>query len=989
MQISGLAITKNVLPVFHQKILAHELTLKRPAHELKKLSQSLASSTVDLNPHQIEAALFAFNSPLSRGAILCDEVGLGKTIEAGLIISQLWAEGKRKIIIVVPASLRKQWQNELLDKFDIPSIIVDGVEYRASKKEGIYNPFDPKNLIVIVSIPFAFAKMAEIKAVNKWDLVIIDEAHRLRNVYKKGNKTAHGLRELFKDQPKALLTATPLQNSLMELYGLASFIDDKLLGTEYSFKTKFVGDNRGLEVQSIEELKSRLSKISIRTLRRQVQEYIPYTKRISTVEDFTPSHEEFRLYEIVSEYLQRPEVAAIRHSQRALMVLIYRKILASSSFAIAQTLESLIGSLNRQLEGLQPESIENIVKDIDGYAEEMEEIAKKEDGEDIETDKEETEVKEKTFTREEIEAEKSELTEFKRLAEGINKNSKGDALYIALKKAFEHNRKMGWPEKAVIFTESRRTQQYLFKLLSNNGYEGKITLFSGTNEGPIGRRAYERWEKERVRHDKESKLSKEAAIRDALIHEFKNHTNIFIATEAGAEGINLQFCNIVVNYDLPWNPQRIEQRIGRCHRYGQKYDVVVLNFLNRKNAADMRVFELLDQKLRLFDGIFGASDEVLGAIGSGVDFEKRILEIYQSCRSEEDIHKAFDALQTELSGQISETMLKARTKLLEHFDDDVRLKLRTRNEEIKRELTFLDEMLQRFICGSLNITDSKYEDSAYYLNITHLPPEITLNMTGDVKQGDFYIGKGKGESETAERLHLNHPLIKAALGLAKEIPSDKTCSITLTYTEGRHRITNIEPYLGKSGYCITCKLSFKGLEEEDHLKHLFFVKEGNLWNAISNDLCEKMITVTAIESESFANEKPSENLINEALKNIEDELLKEIGIRNEEYYEREMDKLEIYSEEAVLKMQDDLKKIEDAWKEAKKKRQKALSFEERMSARKEVQRLEQEFSKMMDKINLEKKRLFEEKDRELKNLEKKLKLKVEKEMIAQTFWRME
>jgi len=974
---------------FHQKIAAHELTLKRPAHELRKLSQSLASSTVDLNPHQIEAALFAFKSPLSRGAVLCDEVGLGKTIEAGLVISQLWAEGRRRIIIVVPASLRKQWQNELLDKFDIQSIIVDGAEYRQTKKEGGLNPFDRENLIVIVSLPFAFSKRAEIKALNRWDLVVIDEAHRLRNVYKKGNKTAQGLRDLFAAQPKILLTATPLQNSLMELYGLTSFVDKKLLGTEYSFKTKFMGDRRGLEVDNLDELKARLSAVYLRTLRKQVQEYIPYTNRISMVEDFTPSDEESRLYERVSEYLQRSEVAAIRHSQRALMVLIYRKILASSSFAIARTLESLIGNLDRQLKGLEAESVEDLVKEVDGYEEELEEVAKKENGETIENDGEASGETETRFTPEEIKSEMEELAGFRKLAEGIDKNSKGGALIIALEKAFEHNRKMGWPEKAVIFTESRRTQQYLFNLLSSAGYEDKITLFSGTNEGPVGRRAYERWIKERVRHDLEVKLSKEASLREALIHEFRRHTNIFIATEAGSEGINLQFCNVVVNYDLPWNPQRIEQRIGRCHRYGQKYDVVVLNFLNRKNAADHRVFELLDKKLSLFDGVFGASDEVLGAIGSGVDFEKRILDIYQSCRSEDEIHRAFDALQSELSDEIRETMLLARSNLLENFDDEVRRRLRTRDEAIKKELTAFDIMLLRFISGSLNIKRHEYEDSTYYIDVPSFPPEITMNVPGDVSPGRYYIGKGKGENESAIRLHLGHPLVRVSIKTAKEFPADKICSLKLTYSEAGHKITPLEPYLGKSGHCFSYRLNFKGLEEEDHLQHLFLVDNGGRWEALPNDLCDKMMTVASVECEGMAHKEPPSGLVDSTLKTVTDALLKEIGLRNEDYFEREMDKLETYSEEAVLKMQDDLKKIEDAWKEAKKKRQKSLSFEDRMAARKEVQRLEQEYSKMVDKIGAEKKKLFEEKDQELKSLEKKLKIKGEWELIARAVWRME
>ena len=131
-----------------------------------------------------------------------------------------------------------------------------------------------------------------------------------------------------------------------------------------------------------------------------------------------------------------------------------------------------------------------------------------------------------------------------------------------------------------------------------------------------------------------------------------------IATEAGAEGINLQFCSLVINYDLPWNPQRIEQRIGRCHRYGQKFDVVVVNFVDLSNEADRRVYELLDQKFQLFNGVFGASDEVLGAIGSGVDFERRIAEIYQRCRDPETIRESFEQLQLDLAGEIDEAMVR-------------------------------------------------------------------------------------------------------------------------------------------------------------------------------------------------------------------------------------------------------------------------------------------------------------------------------------------
>ena len=228
-------------------------------------------------------------------------------------------------------------------------------------------------------------------------------------------------------------------------------------------------------------------------------------------------------------------------------------------------------------------------------------------------------------------------------------------MLIALKKGFEMAAELGAKKKAIIFTESRITQDFLLRLLSENGYENKIVLFNGSNNDDKSKAIYEAWFKKHRNTDKITG-SKTSDKRAAIIDYFKEEAEIMIATEAGAEGINLQFCSLMINYDLPWNPQRIEQRIGRCHRYGQKYDVVVINFVNRKNAADQRVYELLDEKFKLFKGVFGASDEVLGSIESGVDFEKRIAAIYQSCRTEDEINTAFDALQNEMDESITSSL---------------------------------------------------------------------------------------------------------------------------------------------------------------------------------------------------------------------------------------------------------------------------------------------------------------------------------------------
>ena len=243
-----------------------------------------------------------------------------------------------------------------------------------------------------------------------------------------------------------------------------------------------------------------------------------------------------------------------------------------------------------------------------------------------------------------IASEIDELARFRDLAVSITENAKGLALLQALQTGFRKAAELGAEDKAIIFTESRRTQDYLVRLLSQHGYEGQIVLFNGTNSDPESKETYKRW-KERHQGSDQVSGSPTADMRAALVEQFRSTAKIMIATEAAAEGINLQFCSMVVNYDLPWNPQRIEQRIGRCHRYGQKHDVVVINFLNQANAADQRVFELLDEKFRLFSGVFGASDEVLGAIESGVDFERRIVDIYQDCRTTEAINAEFEQLQ--------------------------------------------------------------------------------------------------------------------------------------------------------------------------------------------------------------------------------------------------------------------------------------------------------------------------------------------------------
>lgn len=667
---------------YHAKYYAYELTKRCPSDSLEKLVPPLSDAQVDLNPHQIEAALFAFHSPFTRGVILADEVGLGKTIEAGIILSQKWAERKRKILIIVPSSLRKQWNQELIDKFFLTSTILEAKSFNQMKDQGQSNPFDQNGNIVISSYHFARNKDKFIKSIP-WDLVIIDEAHRLRNVYKKSNKIARSLKESLIDVPKLLLTATPLQNSLLELYGLVSFIDDYIFGDVDSYKSQFVRLNE--QQDEFEDLKSRIAPVCKRTLRRQVSEYIRYTNRIPITQEFIPTDHEQKLYDYVTEYLQREKLYALPSSQRQLITLVLRKLLASSSFAIAGTLYALIKRLKAiSAKTLSGDFGEDLSEDYESFDETNDEW--QDDGNQ--------EGKEQ-YTAEDIELirqEMEDLQKFYDLSEKITNNAKGNVLLSALKIGFAKMKEFDANEKAVIFTESRRTQCFLVSILSETEYKGKIVLFNGTNNDELSKKIYQEWLQRYSGSDRITG-SKSADTRAAIVDYFRESASIMIATESAAEGINLQFSSLVVNYDLPWNPQRIEQRIGRCHRYGQKYDVVVINFLNKNNAADQRVYELLSEKFRLFSGVFGASDEVLGVIESGINFERRIAQIYQECRTPEDIQCSFDELQQELTEQVNERMTTTREKLLENFDEEVHEKLRVNLENSSDYLNKYELML--------------------------------------------------------------------------------------------------------------------------------------------------------------------------------------------------------------------------------------------------------------------------------------------------------
>ena len=962
---------------YHAKYFAFELTKRCSSDSLEKLSSTLSNAQVDLNPHQIEAALFAFKSPLSKGAILADEVGLGKTIEAGLVLSQKWAERKRKIILIVPSSLRKQWNSELQEKFFLPSIILEAKSFNQYIKDGNLNPFSQDNSIVICSYHFAKAKATYIKQ-TPFDLVVIDEAHRLRNVYKTSNKIAKEIKDAVQEYPKLLLTATPLQNSLLELYGLVSIIDDHVFGDLNSFKANYAKVSREQDINENElglvepkqemfaDLRERLKPVCIRTLRRQVLEYINYRDRKPITQDYIPTEQEIELYDGMSEYLQRTKLYALPFSQRQLMTLILRKLLASSSFAIASTLNGLVYKLEKLEEEIKSNSIDINNELPLGLEENYEALANTADEwiDDEEAEQEDETKKKKKYTIEDIpkiQEEKKDLERFRDLAKSIFKNSKGESLLIALEKGFEMTANLGANKKAVIFTESTITQKYLWDLLSSNGYKDKILLFNGSNNDQKSKDIYAEWFKKNKDSDKISG-SKTADLRASLTDYFRSDAEIMIATEAAAEGINLQFCSLVINYDLPWNPQRIEQRIGRCHRYGQKHDVVVVNFVNRKNAADQRVYELLDQKFKLFKGVFGASDEVLGSIESGVDFEKRIATIYQSCRTEDEINNAFDNLQTEMDESIQEGMKGAKEKLLENFDSEVHEKLKINLRESKAYLETYEKWLwdiSKFYLGDKAI----YEEGEYSFTLKQNP-----FLNEDIEEGPYKIGKN---IDDAHIYRPGHPLAEKILNeiKSKALPSTE---LAFDYSNYGQIISPIKELVGASGTLLVSELTINSFEIEDIIMTTAVKDNGDV---IDEEIVKKIFTLNATINGNNI------EVDNQKVKEIEGGRVKiltaSIGERNSEFFDEEVDKLDKWADDVKKSLEIELKRLDIDIKAMKTSAKKVLNLDEKVRLQREIKDLEKKRNEMRQKLYQAQDEVDVRKDNLLKKVEKQLEQKIE------------
>jgi hypothetical protein len=813
----------------HRRLLAERLLGLRRSTEGRRYASAQRSGRIDVNPHQVDAVIFALGRVREGGCILADEVGLGKTIEAGLVMAQLRAEGATRILLVAPKALLGQWRDELFTLFGI------SVAEPASGDGGGSAYDGPGVFLVGRDLLGSERGLEQLLASGPFDLCVVDEAHEVfAGIYRRYDRSGHyqddspharlagRLRALLGGQtPVLLLTATPLQNSLAELWGLVQFVDRSgtLLGDLPTFRQLFCSDDDRLLVSGQEaDLQRRMQVVIRRTLRRQAQEFMktPFVGRRARLFEYEMTDEERALYDDVTRYLLTPGLAAFRGQHRRLLVIGFHRRMASSHRALGRSLSRVAERLRRLLRGDDADAALDFYADL----EEADELAPSDSEEGAEPE------------RPRIEAELALVESFVARLEALATDSKARALLEAVRVSSEAFSRGEGSGKLVIFTESLATQDYLRELLIAAGLvpDSQITSFRGQNSSARALEALARWEQEVGQSlGKRGRPSRDVAMRLALVHEFKHVSRVLIATEAGAKGLNLQFCDTVINYDLPWNPQRIEQRIGRCHRYGQVRDVTVINFLARDNAAQRLTFDILSRKLELFGTVLDASDQVLheperptSHAGRGralaalsTEFATELRRIYQSARSVEQIELELVRLRDTLDrsrAQVEAMHERTAGLIASRFDEAVRQTFRQIAEELPIHLLELDRDLERFVCDYLESQNVRFHRVTSE-GVSGIEIESNDRLPEPFSTGAFVSVGSTVALARGEPLSVNHPLVRYAADAARAVTRE-----VFRVRIGRGDTSaELAALRGRRGRLRVMKLRYPGFEPVDRL----------------------------------------------------------------------------------------------------------------------------------------------------------------------------
>jgi superfamily II DNA or RNA helicase len=859
------ASPKSQLHPAQRRYLAEDLVRRRRSDEQRRYAAPQRAAKIDANPHQVNAVVFALSRMREGGCILADEVGLGKTIEAGLVIAQLLAEGARRVLLIAPKPLLGQWRQELFQLFDIEA------------HEGAARPggFDGVG-VFLVGREAAGSEKGELvlMTAEPFDLCVVDEAHEVfAGIYKRFNtygeyehdsphaRTAGRVRRVLLERrvPVLLLTATPIQNTLLELWGLVQYVDPlgTLLGDLPTFREVFCeADHRMVTRGQEQELRSRLQSVLQRTLRREAQEFleVPFVNRQARLFEYSMLPAEKALYDDITSYLLEPGIVGFQGSQRQLLLLSFHRLMASSVRALGKSLNRVAARLRSGAAGARSDGSRDEagpaaeVEDADfsaAWAEGADEVAGAAAPVTVDPEHARTELR--------------RVEGFIQRAEALGSDSKFQALLKALDYVMGRATRGQGAGKLVIFTESLVTQEYLRDglLESRLVSDAEVTLFRGNNDSERAREALRRWREERSEQEGVAP-SVDIAVRLALVHEFRTRSKVFISTEAGAKGLNLQFCDTIVNYDLPWNPQRIEQRIGRCHRYGQQHDVTVINFLARDNEAQALTFEILSQKLELFGTVLDASDHVLHQSGGpgvealatalGPDFEAQLRRVYERARTLEEVSAELRSLRDKVADgrrRFEETRSRTEGVIEQQFDEGVRRRFRHYQEQVPRALAELDGALLTVVLSYLEarglVHARRVSDGAEFLEVpvqSGLPTAL---------QGGVSVVLGASKEHVS--LHTNHPLVLAAIDDARQGAWSGRARVTLASDAP----AGLVAHSGKAGRLRLLKVAFDGFEPMDLLVPVL-VLEGD--EVLDVELAEAVLGA-AIEAEGGDSHAPA------------------------------------------------------------------------------------------------------------------------------------
>jgi superfamily II DNA or RNA helicase len=921
------------------RYLAEDLVRLRRSDEQRRYSAPQRAAKVDANPHQIDAIIFALGRIREGGCILADEVGLGKTIEAGLVIAQLIAEGATRVLLITPKPLLGQWRQELFQLFNIDAI----------DAQPHIGGFDGEGVFLIGREAAGSVKGRDALLLTEpFDLCVIDEAHEVfAGIYRRFDRlgeyrddarqaqTAGRLREVLNASrtPVLLLTATPMQNSLVELWGLVQYVDPlgTLLGDLATFREVFCGaDDRQLAAGQEDELRNRLRVVLQRTLRREAQDFLekPFVGREARLFEYTMNPAEKALYDDVTKYLLEPGILAFQGRQRQLLLLGFHRRMASSTQALAVSLERVAGRLKRMIGGSDSQRSDEedrliLLGDLEDDTVEAQ---------DAVLDDEESPTSDAAALNAELARVEDYIIRARNLG---SEDSKFRALLQSLRFVTERTSSHG-AGKLVIFTESIVTQNYLRDHLIESRLitDSEITLFSGTNDSPRAHQALERWLEE-VPQGEGRKSNRDIAIRLALVHEFRTRTRVFISTEAGAKGLNLQFCDTVVNYDLPWNPQRIEQRIGRCHRYGQQRDVTVINFLAKDNLAQALTFDILSRKLELFGSVLDASDQVLhrasGKLSGevlvsvlGTDFESELRRIYDRSRTLEEVTFELQALRDKVAEERSRfEAAHARTADLieKRLEEGIQRVFRQHKERIPGALAELDRHLQAVVIGYLDARAIPYAlENLANETLLRVAPSATLPE--DLREG---ITAALGPSIEHNSLYLSHPLVQAAVSESRASGSRMSAVVRLP-DRVKEELGNL---VGQPGRLRLIKVSFDGFERVELLVPILVLESGKV---IGQPLAELILRGSMRNSTAPAVSTITDDTMQDATDEVLFSIQSTVDANEQKRFQRAVQQADRFIEDRLLVLRRRRQVLEDRLDEARLRRDGATGSEGRSEA---------------------------------------------------------